>query len=137
MRAVHLDVCQQGKVIAGIELAEMRAQKASERAIAAGKLVQVGRIALVGEELDAAVFEERRFFRQLSALLVFFGQLASDNLAGFHVGLVEGIDSQDRAGDRRGNFPAEEFLAQIVSIRQLDFDNRMAGLFESCPAFAS
>ena len=90
--------------------------------------VQVGRIALVSEQLDAAVFEERRFFRQLSAFLIRFCQLARDDLAGFHVRLVERIDFQNRARDRRGNFPAEEFLAQVVSIRELDLDNGMAGI---------
>src|SRR6476660_3252545 len=110
MCAIHLYIPQQGHVVAWIELAEIRPQKASERAIATDKLIQVGRIALVSEKLNIAVIEQRRFFRKLSAFLIGFCQLARDDLAGFHVWLVERIYFQNRAGDRRSNFPAEEFL---------------------------
>jgi len=54
------------------ELVEMSAQEAGKRAITAGKLVQVCRIAFVGEQLDAAFIEERRFFRELSGFLIRF-----------------------------------------------------------------
>src|SRR5579864_9183755 len=69
MRTVHLDESQQGHVIARIELAEMRPQKASERAIGAGKLVQVGCIALIGEKLNVAIIEKRGLLWEFSALL--------------------------------------------------------------------
>src|SRR6185312_9855620 len=131
MRAVHLDVSQQGHVVARIKLAEMRPQKAGERTITAGKLIQVGRIALVSKELYAAIIEERRFFRQLAGFLILFSQLTGDDLAGFNVRLIEGVDFQNRSRYCRGNLPAEEFLPQIVSIRQFDFDNRMASASKS------
>ena len=58
MRIVHLDVSQKSHVIAWIELAEMARRKpVIERG--ADKLVQVHRIALISEELDGAVIEQR------------------------------------------------------------------------------
>ena len=53
------------------------------------------------------------------------------DLASFHIGLIEGVDPDDRPGDRRRDFPAEEFLADIVDVGKLDAYNGLARLFES------
>ena len=85
---------------------------------------------VIGEELDAVVFEDWLLGGKGAGLLVFRRQVASGDLAGFDIGLVEGVDADDRAGDRGGDFPAEEFLAEIVNVGERDADDRMAGLFE-------
>ena len=39
-------------------------------------------------------------------------------------------EAQDRAGDCRGDFPAEEFLADVIVVGKSDAHDRMAGAFE-------
>ena len=51
-------------------------------------------------------------------------------LAGFDVGLIERIDADDRAGNGRGDLPAEEFLADLVAIGDVDAHDGMTGPFE-------
>ena len=87
---VHLDVSQQRKVIAGTDAIKMRAQISRQRFVAAGSFRQSVGILRIGEQLDAAVFENRLFGGQGSSLFVFVGQFASRDLAGFDVRLVEG-----------------------------------------------
>ena len=53
-----------------------------------------------------------------------------DDLARFDVGLIEGVDPEDRARDRGRNFPAEEFLSQVVDVGHGDAHDRMPGFFE-------
>jgi hypothetical protein len=57
MWAVHFDVSQYSHVITGTELAKVCSQKACERYIRAGKLIQVCHITFVGEKLDTTVIE--------------------------------------------------------------------------------
>ena len=40
---------------------------------------------------------------QLAGLLILFGELAGGDFAGLDVGLIEGIDAQDRTRDGRAN----------------------------------
>ena len=47
-----------------------------------------------------------------------------------HVGLIEGIDAEQRSRNRGGKFPQEEFLAQIERIVQRMAQHRMAGGLE-------
>jgi len=60
-------------------------------------------------------------------------QLARLDLAGLHIRLIKRIDADDRSGHRRGNFPAEKFLAEVMNRRQRDVNDRMTrrdNLFE-------
>jgi len=54
----------------------------------------------------------------------------ASRFAGFHVGLIERVDAEDRARHRRGDFPAEEFLSQVVFGGQNNAHNRVAGSLE-------
>ena len=58
------------------------------------------------------------------------GQFLGLDLAGFDVGLVECVDAEDRSGYRGGNFPAEEFLAEVIRVGHSDVDNGMPCFFE-------
>ena len=66
----------------------------------------------------------------------YFRQLARGDFARFDVRLIERIDADDRARHRRGNLPAEKFLAEIVDIGQR---MRTTGwpAFSSASSFAS
>ena len=52
------------------------------------------------------------------------------DLAGFDVGLIEGVDADDRARDGGRNLPAEEFLPQVVDVGDGDPNDRVPGFFE-------
>src|SRR5438309_865427 len=64
-------------------------------------------VALVGEERDPIVCENRLLGWQLSGSLVLLGQLTRLALARLDVRLVERIDADDRPGDGGGDLPAE------------------------------
>ena len=49
-------------------------------------------------------------------------QVSGGCLAGLDVGLIEGIDSQDRSGHRSGHLPSKDLLAQVVAVRHRDPD---------------
>src|SRR2546429_5776347 len=75
---------------------------------------------LVGKKLNTAGLKERHFERQLALTLVFGGELARFHLAGFDVRLIERVDSDDGAGDGRGDLPAEKFLREAVDLFDAD-----------------
>ena len=58
------------------------------------------------------------------------GQLARLVLAGLDVGLIERIDAEDRARDRGGELPAEEFLADVIAVGDGDAHDRLPGALE-------
>src|SRR5450432_1407289 len=124
---VHGDVAEESEIISGMEAAEMSFQDFHE---ARAAFEGVG-IFFVGVELDAVAFEKRRFVGQLAGFFVLAGQFFGFNFAGFDVGLIEGVDADDRACDGGGNFPAEEFLAEVVDIVDGDAYDGMAGGFKS------
>ena len=124
---VHLDVAEKGEVVAGADAAEVGAKNFGE----IGIIFEKRGVLVVGEELEALVFEERSLGRQLAGGFVFAGELAGFDFAGFDVGLVEGVDADDGAGDGSGDFPAEEFLAEVEFGADDDADDGMAGFFES------
>ena len=47
---------------------------------------------------------------------VFAGEFPGFDFAGFDVGLIEGVDADDGAGNGGGDLPAEKFLAEIVNV---------------------
>ena len=56
--------------------------------------------------------------------------MLGDDLARFNVGLIEGVDAEDRARDRGSNFPAEEFLPEVVDVGDGDAHYRVPSFFE-------
>src|SRR5260370_40172155 len=81
-------------------------------------------ILLVGEKLDAACFKKRHLWWKAPGGFVLAGQLLGFDLAGLHLGLVEGVDAGDRARHRPRDFPTEKFLAGRVNMRWANSHNR-------------
>ena len=73
----------------------MSAQISSQGLIVTGGFRQSVGILRIGEQLDAAVLENWLLGGQGTGLLVFRGQIARGNLAGFDIGLIEGVDADD------------------------------------------
>src|SRR5215472_17160685 len=128
VRVVHLYVGEQRHVITGAELAQMSAQNSCERKIVARELLQVRSIAIVGEELHAALFMDWSFIRKAAGFLVGFCKLPGDDLAGLNVGLIESVDAENGSCDCSRNLPAEDFLAHVINVGQFNFDDRLATL---------
>src|SRR5207248_6275770 len=78
---VHLHVREQRGVIAFTQRVEVRAKIRGERLLFAGCDGELSCMLLVGKELDALIFENRRLWRQRSRLLVLLRQGASLDLA--------------------------------------------------------
>src|SRR5437763_414362 len=100
----------------------MRAQESNQRILPA----EVCGVAVIGEQLDSVFFKDRFFFRQASGLFILTGQLARDNLAGFDVWLIEGIDANDGTGYGGGDFPAEELLANVINVIYINAHDRLS-----------
>src|SRR5215467_10152251 len=128
MRLIHLDIGEQGKVVACAKLVEVCAQKALERLIIASKIFQVCGVAIVSEQFNPIFFANWRFGRETAVLLIFGSEFARDHFAGLDIGLVEGIDTEDRTGYGSRDLPAEELLAKIVCVGKLDFHHRLPSL---------
>src|SRR5580658_8354007 len=124
---VHLDIGKQGEIVASAETRNMRPQVVFKRAIRASRLGQSGSIFFVGKELDTCFFKDRIFGGKRTFRLVLGGELLSDDLARFDVGLVESIDADDRSGDCSSDLPAEEFLSEVVGVSDGDADDGLSG----------
>ena len=85
---------------------------------------------LVGIEIGLVGRHHRLLRRQRAGLLERRGQLAGLDLGGLDVRLVERVDAEHGAGDRRGDLEAEEFLADMVDRLHDDADHRMPGLLQ-------
>src|ERR1700674_415562 len=112
----------------------MRAQIVLERA-AGGRAARRGSregggVLVVGEELEARFFNYRFFGRKQAREFVFRGELFGYDFARLDVGLIEGVDPEDRARDRGRDFPAKEFLSEGVDVRHGDAHHRVSGLFK-------
>ena len=81
----------------------------------------------IGVKGEAVLAKHRLLFRQAMRLLVVVGQRARLVLARLDIRLVERVDADDRAGDRGGDLPAEEFLADVPDVLHADPRDRMAG----------
>src|SRR5712692_5055638 len=125
MRGIHGDVAEDAKIIARLESREMGLQNISK-----SRAVHYNYILFVGEEFDAACFKKWHFWRKASSRFVLARQLLRFDLAGLHVGLVEGIDADDGSRYSRSDLPPEKFLAQIVNIRERNAHNGVPGLFK-------
>src|SRR6266568_4012386 len=108
---IHLDVGQYGKIVAARQTVEMGFQITQQRGVCTNRFLERISIFFIGEQLDSILFIDRRLGRKRALLLVLGSQLAGCDLAGFNVWLIEGIDSDNRAGDGGGNSPTETFTA--------------------------
>src|SRR5579859_5604065 len=114
MRGIHLDIAKNSKVVAFLEPIKVGFQIAGEGCVSAHSFFERLGILLVGEEFDSVLLKDGRLGRQRTFLFVLRRELASCNLAGLDVGLIEGVDANDGAGYGSGHLPAEEFAAEIV-----------------------
>ena len=92
MRVVALDVGKQREIVSFAQTAEMLLETGCKRARACGE--HLG-IRLVREELDALISQDRRFCRQLPAVLISRREFSCLYFAGLDVGLIEGIDAEN------------------------------------------
>src|SRR5438874_11498742 len=111
MRRVHLNVGQQRKVISWADTFQMRAKISSKVPATQGS-----GIFRISEQFDPGLLKERFFRRQRTRLVVLACRFSRFDFAGFVVGLIEGIDSDDGARDGSGDLPTEVFLTEIVSV---------------------
>ena len=85
------------------------------------------------ERLDAGLGARRRHrlgLRQPALALEGRQHLLGVVLRLLHVGLVKGVDAQNRPGDRRGDLPPQEFAAEVELVPERQRDHRLAGLLQ-------
>ena len=87
-------------------------------------------LCFVGVEIGLVGRNDRLLRRQRAGLLERSGQFAGLDLGRFHVGLVERIDAEHRAGHGGRHLEAEEFLADMVDRFHDDADDGMPGRLE-------
>ena len=73
--------------------------------------------------------------REGAGLLVGIGQPLAGELAGFHIGLIERVDTHDRPRHCSGELPAKELARKVVAIGQRDLYDRLPGLGQSLDCF--
>src|SRR5260370_18244434 len=86
-------------------------------------------ILFVGEEFDAACFKKWHFWRKASSRFVLARPILRFDLAGLHVGLVEGIDADYGSRYIPSDLPPEKFLRPILKLRVRNAHNRVPGVF--------
>src|SRR5262249_9318407 len=118
-----------GEVIAIVDAVQVGFDVAGERLIVRS-LRKCSGVLRIGEQLDVVVGEERRFIGELAVLFILAGELTSRYFTSFHVGLIEGIDANYRAGHSRCDFPAEELLAKVINVFHRDTNYWVAGFLE-------
>src|SRR5579883_101052 len=123
---IHRNVGKQTKVVPGAGSPELCSQHVCKPLSAA----ENSRIFLVREQLDSRRAKKWRFIRQFPGRFVLARQLACLHFAGFHVRLIERIDSDEGTRHRRRHLPPEKFLPQVIEGRQGNAHNRLAGLFQ-------
>ena len=131
MLVIHLNVSEQRKVIVRLSI-DRDALSDSRQGSVAGGVFNAAAFLIIGKQLDAVVFEERRLGRQRSRLLVFFSEFSRLDLAGFDVRLIEWIDADDRSGHSGGEFPTKEFLPEVVDVGNGNRDYRMTRRLKFC-----
>ena len=91
----------------------MRLDPGAERAVGA-RLAQFVGVMRVGVEIGVLGRHDGLLGWQLAGLLECAGQFPGLDLGRLHVGLVERIDAEHRAGHGGRHLEAEEFLADVV-----------------------
>ena len=79
-----------------------------------------------GEQPDARLLQERLRSGKRPLGLVRRGQIARSDFCGLNVGLVEGIDAQNRPRNGRRDLPAKELLPEVLQLPDSDPDDGMA-----------
>src|SRR5882762_8844692 len=126
VKLVAFDIGENPAIISCLDSRQMSAETFHERR----RLAECGAVLRVGKKAQAILLEQGRFRRKPTALFVSVGELPGLHLARLDVGLVERIDAEDRPRDRRGDFPAEEFLSDVMALANRDAHDRMAGLLQ-------
>src|SRR5262245_9338445 len=98
VRLVQVDVRQKRQIVTLVEPVEMRPKICRQPGCAVHRVRQLSRILIVGEELDPIAREDGSFNGQRSASFVRVGQLSCRDLTCLHIGLVEWMDAENRAG---------------------------------------
>ena len=124
---VAFDVSEQRAIIAVANPAEMR--RAGSRP-ASPRFPTALRFFSSAKTRDAGLFENGVSRRQRAGPLIGGGEFARLVLARLDVRLIEWVDAEDRSRNRRRDLPAEEFLAEVVAVGDLDAHHRMAGVLE-------
>ena len=112
-RAVHVEVSQQAHIVAAPGRGQVRTQHIHQLGVRARGLTQARRVLGIGVQQHTVFFEEVLLGRQVTIALVGIGQRARLDLGGFHIGLVERMDADDRTSDSRRVLPTEELGAQM------------------------
>ncbi|MGY4597859.1 hypothetical protein ACVWXL_005605 [Bradyrhizobium sp. GM22.5] len=107
----------------------MRLQPGGEVAVGAGSAQGCG-IGLVGVEIGLGGADHRLLGRHRAGLFERGGELSGLDLGRFHVRLVERVDAEDAARDRRCHLEAEKLLAEMVDRLHHDAHDGMAGRFD-------
>src|SRR6185437_1783838 len=79
---------------------------------------------------EAGGGERWLFVRKPAGFLERRGQLASLDLGGFDVWLIERIDAENCAGDRDRHLEPEKLLADLIGRMHHDPNHRMPGVLE-------
>src|SRR5258708_19916189 len=79
---------------------------------------------------DSAGFQHWLFRWEGTRFFILRRKIPGGDLAGFHVWLVQSINSKNRTRNRGGNLPAKKFRAQVVYVGHGDAHDWMPGLFE-------
>src|SRR5438105_12721245 len=116
---IHLDISKQREIVIHPQSIEMSPQIVLQ-GFGINRGFQSSRVRLVRIQLDTLAFKKRSLLGQRTRLFILLRQFSRGDLASFHVRLIERIDPDDRAGDRRREFPTKEFLAQIVNVIEPD-----------------
>ena len=125
---VHGNVAKHREIISRTDSRQVRLQDITERLSARKRCG----IFVIGKEFGVLRSEKRRLRRQTPRGFVLTRQLFRFDFAGFNVWLVECVDSDNRARNSGGNFPAEKFLAECVHVWQRYANHWIAGFFERC-----
>ena len=127
---IAIDIGQQGEVVASREAVHVGLQISTKCAVISGPVCQRGGVLLVGEQSNPVFFQDRRLGGQGAGRFVGRRQFARCDFAGLDVRLIEGVDAQQRAGDRGGDFPAEEFLAKVIAVGNRNPNDWLPGLLQ-------
>src|SRR6266851_180566 len=112
------------KIIAGSREVQEFADQSAKIAAALQRTAR----GAAGEKRELALLGNRRKLGQLVRAFVLREEPVGVVLAFLNIRLIEGVDADNRAGGRRGYFPAHELLADIDPIRNRDHHGGNAGL---------